>query len=399
MDRTFAHSRTAALAAALALLAGAATAAVRAKPATPLPLEESAAEPATEPSLEFAGAIIFVRGDQVVAEISGGAREGEYLLVLDERLRRVGKAAVARDLGQGTFLLARAGSFSVSPGDRLLREPEAEAAARVLRQGRLDGYRAFLANFPNSALRDRVAREMFRLSMQSSYPARPGSSLEGRIRLAEDPGREISLEDVAVVVDRYVIARSDAEGRFRVAGLPAADASVTLAVRVKDPRLRMAEAVAVEVPAGKLADLTTELPVLLEPTVLEGRVLDAEGNPLEGAEVWTHPYTVELLTDEDGNYRISRRKERDAAGALSGADHPLFGGEFEVYARRAGFGVERVRVSAASHAASTVPLLELQPSDPLQEEVPPLELSLREHMALDAAALATPQGAAPLLNP
>ncbi|MEW6488400.1 MAG: hypothetical protein AB1578_10890 [Thermodesulfobacteriota bacterium] len=367
-------------------------------------LEETpagAAAPAGRPSDEafFVGSVIFARGAQVVAEVPGGAQERERLVVFDGGMRRRGVAVVLAALDKGVFLLQPQGGIGASPGDQLARESETEAAARVVQEHRAESYLEFLEFFPRSEYRSRVGRELFRLAMKQGYPTFPGSVVEGRITLAEGVGREIPLGQVFVLLDRFVVARTDERGRFRIEGIPKLDEAVALRLRVRDAKFQLSQEVTVELSAGSFQEAAAELPVRITPTVLAGQVLDERGAPLPGAEVWTAPYSMEVLTDAEGMFRISRRKRVDATGAALAGDEPLFGGEFEVYAYRKGYGVDRVTISAESYAENSVPAVRLLRQDAREEEIPALGLTLRSYLEMGPTALAAPQGAGPKLNP
>jgi hypothetical protein len=174
---------------------------------------------------------------------------------------------------------------------------------------------------------------------------------------------------------------------------------VTLKLRAKDPKFEMAKEVTVDLPAGQFVELAADLPVKLTPTILAGRVLDERGAALPGSEVWTDPYSMEALTDDEGSFRILRRKELDAVGAASERDEPLFGGDYMVYAHRKGFGVERVALSAESFRSNAVPPIRLARQDSRAEPVPPLGIDLKTYLEPSGATLAAPEGGAPKLNP
>lgn len=394
--RPLRHGRTVVLASCLALAGSSAEASMKVR--QPL-LEEAPAGGATTPrgeAKEFTvGTVVFAQRGQIVAEIPGGAKERERFLLFDEGFRRTGKLVIVRVLEKGVYLLEAQGSVSAAPGNRLAREPEEEAAARVLTAGTAEGYREFLDTFPASQYRPRVGRELFRLAVGGGYPTFPGTVIEGTVKLTETLSRELPLSQVLIVLDRYVIARTDERGRFRIEGLPKLDEKVRLKLRIKDPRLEMADTVEVELPGGTLGELTAALPVRVTPTVLAGRVIDERGAPLPRAEVWTSPNTVEALTDDEGRFRISRRKRPEGGGA---ADEPIFGGTYEVYAHRKGYGVERVKVTAESYQEARVPEVQLPRQDPLAEAPPPLDLDLRALLGTVAGAQA-PAGAGPKLNP
>ncbi len=343
----------------------------------------------------FVGSVIFVRGSQVVAELPGGARPKERLIVFDAGLRRKGKAVVVRKLDKDVFLLRTEGRFPVSSGDRLARESEREAAARVLRANRLPDYREFLELFPKSRFRPRIAREMFRLVLKSSYPTFPGSVIEGRIRLAETVSQKIPLGQVLIKLDRFIIARTDGTGRFRIEGIPRLPEPVRVELGVKDPKFQVAGPVTVDLPAGERVERSVEIPVKLTPTRLVGSVTDERGAPLPAAEVWTAPYTMEVLTDDAGGYRITRRKRAGEGEAL---DEPLLGGEYEVFAFRKGYTVGRATVSAESFRDNPVPAIRLERMDLAAEPLPELNLDLARFLELPSESV-QPAGAGPRISP
>ncbi|GAB4254980.1 carboxypeptidase-like regulatory domain-containing protein [Deferrisoma sp.] len=391
------------VAAALALVAWAGMAGAAIKVRKPVLLEPEPAAPAVKPRLGagedqlFVGSVIFAQGGTLVAEIPAGARKGERFVVFDEGLRRAGKARVDRELEKGVYLLRPQGSLRAGVGAKLARESEREAAARVVRTNRIPEYLEFLELFPDSKYRDRVAREVFRLRMKEAYPTFPGTTLEGRLTLAETLDRKIPLGQVLVKLDRFIIARTDDTGRFRIEGIPSLPVGVRVTLDIKSDRLRAAEEVSVELPAEKLADLKAEIPVKVAPTVLAGQVLDERGAPVAGVEVWTSPYTMEALTDEAGAFRISRRKVLGAGGE-AGSDQPLFGGRYEVYAFRRGYAVGRAVITAESYRENEVPPIRLERLDLVAEPVPELGVDLIEHLAVDPGAV-VPEGAGPRLNP
>lgn len=347
----------------------------------------------------FVGSVIFARGSQIVAEVSGGARERERFVLYDGSLRRRGQAIAVKALDQGVFLLSPVGSYSVAAGDRLARETEGQAAYRVIRDNRPEGYREFLEIFPESQYRPRVGRELFRLAVRSGYPTFPGVAIKGRVRLAEAVGRDVPLGQVLIVLDRFVIARTDEKGAFLIEGLPKLELPVTLKMRVKDDKFQLAKEVTVDLPAGEFAEVSVDLPVRLTPTVLAGQVLDERGAPLPGAEVWTDPFSMEALTDEEGSYRILRRKELDAVGAASERDEPLFGGDYAVYAHRKGYSVDRVSISAESYRENSVPPVRLVRQEARAEDVPALAIDLKAFLERPAGDLGAPEGGGPKLNP
>ena len=94
----------------------------------------------------FAGNIIFVRGKKVLAEVPGGAKAKERFVLYDVRLRRTGSVLVVRAMDDDVYLL-RMASGSASDGDRLARETEDEAYARVKRSKSSKHYIEFLEVF------------------------------------------------------------------------------------------------------------------------------------------------------------------------------------------------------------------------------------------------------------
>jgi hypothetical protein len=376
----------------------------------PVAVGDSPAAPGSAPSVGspasqraegqtyYVGNVIFSRGDQIVAEIPDGARENERLILFDAGFRRRGKVIVLKPLEKGVYLLQTLGAVSAVPGDRLAVESEDEAVARVLGEKDPESFREFLALFPRSEHRPRIAREMFRVVMKRNYPTFPGTVIEGRVRLAEIVGRDLALGQILVVLDRFIIARTDADGFFRIEGVPRLDEPVQLKLRVKDEKFRGAEVTTLELPGGEFAEVKTEVPLKVVPTVLTGTVVDSHGAPLAGVEVWTSPFTMEALTDETGSFRISRLKRPDASGAAGGADEPLFGDEYEVYAHRRGYNVNRSLLAAESFHENTVPAIQLVRQDPRRQEIPELGLELRAYLEIDASS-ASRAGPAPKLNP
>lgn len=347
----------------------------------------------------FVGSILFARGSQIVAEVSGSARPRERFVVYDAGVRRRGLAIAVKSLDEGVYLLVPVGSFSIGAGDRLARESEAEAAYRVLRENRAEGYREFLGLFPESAYRPRIGRELFRLAVRSGYPTFPGVVVKGRIRLAEEVGRDISLGQAEIVLDRFVIARADDKGMFLIEGLPKLELPVTVKIRVKDSKFQMAKDVTIDLPAGQFSEIAADLPVKLTPTVLTGRILDERGAPLPGVEVWTDPYTMEALTDEEGSYRILRRKGVDALGTTAERDEPLFGGDYTVYAHRKGYTIDRVSLSAESYRENLVPPVRLARQDARGEDLPTLVIDLKAFLERPVGDPGAAEGGGPKLNP
>lgn len=356
------------------------------------------AEETGEAENALVGTVDFVQGRHLLVELSGTAKVGERFNVFDPFMRRVGKASMLKPVEGNVYLLQINSGRSFASGFHLSRETELEAAKYALRKNTIDGYKRFLEFFPKTKYRARIAREMFRLKMSSEYPSYPGNGIEGRITLTEVADREISLAGASIVLDKFIAARTDSEGRFRIEGIPQLEESVTLNVRVSDPKFSMKEKAIATLAGGQTIDVSVELPVQVKPAVLTGRVVDDHGAPMAGVEVWTFPYTREVLTGDDGIYRISRRKKLEAVGSAS-ADDPLFGGEYEVYAHRNGYNVQRAAISAESFVENKVDAIKLVRQDSRREELPALALELETYLEISPGTRSAVGSGAPMINP
>jgi len=76
---------------------------------------------ASSKELEFVGSVIYVKGEQVVAEVTDGAKLTERFRVYDSGYRLRGEVLAAKALDGVTFLLHPIGSASAAVGDRLAR--------------------------------------------------------------------------------------------------------------------------------------------------------------------------------------------------------------------------------------------------------------------------------------
>lgn len=377
-----------------------AEAAPAAKPAEKTGAEPKAAPPRAPkkkeiPGAVFSGNVILSHGKEVLVDIPQGARVKERFTVYGPRLDKRGNAVVLRDMGKGVFRLKMVNG-GASVGDRLARETEGEAYARVRKSSSIAEIKEFLEVFPNSARKDRVAADLFRRQMRASYPVYPGITVKGKVVLEEKVGQDITPARILVKLDRFVIAQTDELGSFAIEGIPPLDYPVKMKLLAHDPKFQMAREVLVEIPAAKTAEVLSDLPVKLTPTVLAGKVTDEKGAPVREAEVWTSPYTMEVLTDEKGEYRISRRKKLDSSGAAMEGDEPLLGRDYEVYAFRRGFGAERVAVSAQSFVENPVKPIGLVRQNPYEEGFPELNVDLRAN--LDLMQFVVPAGGGPKIN-
>jgi hypothetical protein len=378
--------------------AGEAAAAPSSAPAaalTPAAAAEEEAKPRKITPESFVGSVVYVRGDKILAEIPGGAKKNERYMVYSTRLKRLGRAIVERQVSKGMFMLKvqRGGG---SQGDRLARETEKEAYTRVRSADTVEAYKEFLQVFPQSPLVGRVAQRMFRLNLRETFPAPDGGAIFGQVKLEEQVSQEIPLARAMIKLDRFVIGMTDDAGKFSLDGIPVAEYPVSLKLMVRDEKFEMAKEIIVDIPAAAPAKIEKDLPVKLTPTYLVGTVKDSSGTPIREAEVWTSPYTMEVLTDEKGQFRISRKKKVDASGGLLEGDEPLLGRDYKIYAYRKGFGAESVDIEAGNFKENKTPDLRLANQDPYEEGVPDLDVDLRAN--LDLMQFVVPAGSGPKFN-
>ena len=85
-------------------------------------------------------------------------------------------------------------------------------------------------------------------------------------------------------------------------------------------------------------------------------------------------------------------------GRRTSLHEPLFGDDFEVFAHRKGYSVNRALVAAESFQENQVPPVQLVRQDPRRQQVPELGLELRSYLEIDASS-ASQEGVAPKLNP
>jgi hypothetical protein len=154
--------------------------------------------------------------------------------------------------------------------------------------------------------------------------------------------------------------------------------------------------VLVELPQDKAESLALDIPVKLTPTYISGRIVDEYGNPVRGAMIWTSPYTTEKLTDENGEFKLSRKKKLDASGTPLEGDEPLMGRDYEVYAYKSGYSAEMRQVSAKSFSENVVDTVGLARQDSLGEGLPKPDVSLRDNLELMQFVVST--GAGPKIN-
>ena len=360
------------------------------------PAKAAAPKPkATISEDSFVGTVMYVRGNQLLVELPEGAARGERYVVYSDRLKRVGRAVVLREVSEGMFMLSTTAG-SGSTGDRLAKETEREAYSRVRRMNKLSAYREFLKAFPNSKYAASAAQRMFRLNIRENYPASPGTTITGKLTLNEKVSQDIPLGRAMIKLDRFVIAMTDDVGNFTIEGLPTLELPVRVKMQVRDEKFKMAEDTYLEIPASEPSKLEQDLKVNLTPTVLTGEIVDKSGEPVREAEVWTSPYTMEVLTDENGKYQISRRKRIDASGGILEGDEPLLGRDYTVYAYRKGFGAELVTLEAKNFQVNEAKAIKLERQDPFEEGVPELSVDLSAN--LDLMQFVVPAGSGPKFN-
>ncbi|TLN01840.1 hypothetical protein FDZ71_13420 [bacterium] len=343
----------------------------------------------------FVGSVVFVRGDKILAEIPQGAKKNERFVVFSSRLKRLGRAVVEREVSKGMFML-KIQRGSGGSGDKLARETEKEAYARVRAADTIEAYDEFLQVFPQSQLAGRISQRLYRLKLRESFPDPQGGSVFGQVKLDEQVSQEIPLARTMIKLDRFVVGMTDDSGKFNIDGLPVTKYPVTLKLTAKDEKFQMSQDIFVDIPAASPVKAEKNIGVKLTPTYLVGSVYDKNGSPLREAEVWTSPYTMEVLTDEKGQFKISRKKKIDASGGLLEGDEPLMGRDYKIYAYRKGYGAESVEIDARNFTENKAPEIELARQDPYEEGVPALDADLRAN--LDLMQFVVPAGAGPKVN-
>jgi hypothetical protein len=344
----------------------------------------------------FVGTVKFIRGKNLLIEFEEQAEVKQRFSVYDVRLRKQGSVQVLKAL-DGNIFLCKILKGSADVGDRLAGESEAEAYYRIMKRRRVSGYREFLQVFPGSSHAAKVEGLLFRQTLRKGFQTFPGASITGKLELQEKLGQEIGFGGVRILLDRFIIAQATADGSFSIEGIPPLYKGVTVKLAVIDDRFKTAKKIEVTLPAKSTAAITMDIPIKLTPTYVSGRVVDEYGNPVRGAMIWTSPYTTEKLTDENGEYRISRKKKLDSSGVPLEGDEPLMGRDYEVYAYKSGFSAEMRRVSAKSFSENVVDTVGLNRQDALGSEgLPKPEVSLADNLELMQFVVST--GAGPKIN-
>ena len=112
--------------------------------------------------------------------------------------------------------------------------------------------------------------------------------------------------DVSLLsIDHEIIARTDADGRCVLEGLPARDA-LTLELRAEGQSLRLEEAV-VRLEPGERRALTWTVGGTCQ---LLGQTVEADGRPAAGVRVWAVPYTgMQVLQRSDASSALETRSD------------------------------------------------------------------------------------------
>ncbi len=343
----------------------------------------------------FSGSVDYVRGRKVLVKLDKATKLDSRFNVYDIRLRKRGSLKVVKVLSQELYLckLLRG---SADEGDWLAKETERGAYTRIKHTKSLRAYKEFLTVFPASKFKDRVARMVFRQLLRTKYPAAPGSVINGKIVLAEKVGQEVVLSRAKIKLDRFIISMTDEAGNFYIEGIPQLDHAIKVSLSIYDEKFKMAKKVEIALPAGSTSELDQTLTINLTPTYLVGRVVDDNGNPVRGAQVWTSPYTMEKITDEKGEFKIWRKKKLDASGEPTEGDEPLMGRDYEIYAYKKGYGAEKTTLSAKSFTENAVGDIAVSRQDPVSEGLPELAVNFRDN--LDLMQFVFSAGAGPKIN-
>ncbi len=343
----------------------------------------------------FIGSVEFIQGKIIIVESDQALTPKQRLIVYDTRLQKRGILKVGASQGKDIYVATlTAGTASV--GDRVVRETEEEAFSRVQRTRLVATVREFLETYPDSPHKPEAALKMFKLKLKNEFPVDGGSSITGQVKLAEKVGQKIEMSRAMIKLDRFIIAMTDEEGRYSITGIPLLTLPVQVPLTVIDEKFTPAETITIDLPADKAANITQDIPVKLTPTYLTGGVVDEKGVPLRGVQVWTSPYTMEKLTDEKGEFKISRKKKLDDSGNPQEGDEPVLGRDYDVYAYKQGYGAEKVSVSARSFKDNPVKQIKLTRQSSLEENLPTLDVSLREN--LDLMQYVVSAGAGPKIN-
>ena len=122
------------------------------------------------------------------------------------------------------------------------------------------------------------------------------------------------------------------------------------------------------------------------------------GGHLEGRGSLTYDFSKDplVLVDENGEFKISRKKKLDASGAPVEGDEPLMGRDYEIYAYKSGYSAQMRQVSAKSFAENVVDTIGLEKQNTLGGGLPKPEVSLRDNLELMQFVVSA--GAGPKIN-
>ncbi len=119
---------------------------------------------------------------------------------------------------------------------------------------------------------------------------------------------------------------TDAQGNFNFANLPPGDYLLhTVSAR------HFNRVVAARVKPGEDSDLTIRIKTRV--TKIEGLVVDEDGRPVIGVEIYTSPEIDETKTDEKGYFKFDKKRILDEARKPIG-EEPIAPGVYKVYAQK-----------------------------------------------------------------
>ncbi len=126
----------------------------------------------------------------------------------------------------------------------------------------------------------------------------PTGKIAGRIASAEGSALVADVRVTANGLSRPLTARSDAEGKYRVEGVPAGRVEITVTAPGRRSRAR-----SVRVPAGRIVQANFELPVA---SGIQGRVVDQDGKAVRRAAVIVRSRKGDktVQTDHGGGFQL-----------------------------------------------------------------------------------------------
>lgn len=365
-----------------------------AKPAAKVAPAPAAAE---KPKAEsFIGSVSFVQGKKVLVESGSELSPKQRLIAYDDRLSKRGILKIGSSKGKNVYI-ATVTAGGVLTGDRLVKETEEEAFQRVSRSRSAATVKEFLELYPDSPKKQDIALKLFRIALRSNFPAGEGSSrISGKVNLGEKVGQKIEMGRAMIKLDRFLIAMTDEDGKYVIEGIPQLVLPVKVGLSVSDTKFQSGGETFVELPGEKAASLESDISVTLTPTYLTGKVVDDKGQPLRGVQVWTSPYTMEKLTDENGEFKIWRKKKLDDSGNPTEGDEPLLGRDYEIFAYKSGYGAEKAPIGAESFKDNVAKPVVLVKQSSIGDSLPAPAVGLREN--LDLMQYVVSAGAGPKIN-